>query len=151
VNFFLAGGFIMREGVHLKSKERLAMKKLAVFVGLAVLFAAFAVTAMAAEVSGIYKQKMETARGTSELTITLKQAGDKVTGTLVRVFGEKRVEQEIKEGKVSGDQVEFKVETRMGENTVIGTYKAKVTDEGLEGTVAMGEKPPRDFKAARQK
>jgi len=127
------------------------MKKLAVFVGLAVLFAAFAVTAMAAEVSGIYKQKMETARGTSELTITLKQAGDKVTGTLVRVFGEKRVEQEIKEGKVSGDQVEFKVETRMGENTVIGTYKAKVTDEGLEGTVAMGEKPPRDFKAARQK
>lgn len=127
------------------------MKKLAVFVGLAVLFAAFAMTAMAAEVSGTYKQKMETPRGTSELTITLKQDGDKVTGTLVRVFGEKRVEQQVKEGKVSGDQVEFKVETRMGENTVIGTYKAKVTAEGLEGTVAMGEKPPRDFKAAREK
>jgi len=127
------------------------MKKLAVFVGLAVLFAAFAVTATAAEVSGTYKQKMETARGTSELTITLKQDGNKVTGTLVRVFGEKRVEQQVKEGTVSGDQVEFKVETRMGENTVIATYKAKVTAEGLEGTVAMGEKPPRDFKAARQK
>ena len=127
------------------------MKKLAVFVGLAVLFAAFAMTAMAADVSGTYKQKMETARGTSELTITLKQDGNKVTGTLVRVFGEKRVEQQVKEGTVSGDQVEFKVETRMGENTVIATYKAKVTDEGLEGTVAMGEKPPRDFKAARQK
>jgi len=127
------------------------MKKLAVFVGLAVLFAAFAVTATAAEVSGTYKQKMETQRGTSELTITLKQDGATVTGTVVRQFGEKRTEQQVKEGKVSGDQVEFKVETRMGENTIIATYKAKVTAEGLEGTVAMGEKPPRDFKAARQK
>jgi hypothetical protein len=127
------------------------MKKLAVFVGLAVLFAAFAVTAMAAEVSGTYKQKMESPRGTSERTIILKQDGDKLTGSVINVRGEQKSEQQIKEGKVSGDQVEFKVEQRMGENTITATYKAKVTAEGLEGTVAMGEKPPRDFKAAREK
>jgi hypothetical protein len=94
---------------------------------------------------------MESPRGTSERTIILKQDGNKLTGSVITVRGEQKSEQQIKEGKVSGDQVEFKVEQRMGENTITAAYKAKVTAEGLEGTVAMGEKPPRDFKAARQK
>jgi hypothetical protein len=38
----------------------------------------------------------------------------------------------------------------MGGNAVTMTYKAKVTAEGLEGTVQTGEKPAREFKAARQ-
>lgn len=118
------------------------MKKIAVFAGVAVLFAAFAVIATAAEVSGTYKQKMESARGTTERTIVLKQSGNTLTGKVSTKRGEQQTEQDIKDGKVTGDQVEFKVDQRMGENTVTATYKAKVTDEGLEGTVAMGEKPP---------
>lgn len=126
------------------------MKKIAVFAALAVLFAVFAITATAADVSGTYKQTMKSQKGTSERVIVLKQSGSNLTGTVTTQRGDQKSEAQIKDGKVDGDQVEFKIEQQMGENTMTMTYKAKVTAEGLEGTVAMGEKPPRDFKAARQ-
>lgn len=127
------------------------MKKLAVLVGVALVFAAFTMVAVAADVSGTYVQKIESPKGTSERTFILKQDGTKLTGKIVVKRGEQTFEQEIKDGTVNGNDVEFKVDQRMGENTVTATYKAKVTDDKIEGTQQVGEKPARPFSATKQK
>ncbi len=124
------------------------MKKLAVIAGVAVLFAALATTALAGDVSGNWKSKMETPRGTVERTFALKQDGNKLTGKIVTPRGET----EIKDGKVTGDELEFKAEQRMGpDGTVTALYKAKVSGDKLEGTVQVGDRGSREWTATREK
>ncbi len=122
------------------------MKKFAVFAGLALLVAVW--TAAAADVSGTWKSKFETPRGTRERTYVLKQEGDKLTGKIITPRGET----EIKEGKVSGDEIEFKAEQRRGPDAepITVLYKAKVSGDKLEGTMQMGEKTV-PFTATREK
>ena len=124
------------------------MKKIAVLAAVALVLAIMAIPASAADVSGNWKSKMETPRGTMERTIQLKQDGDKLTGKIVTQRGE----QEIKDGKVSGDSIEFKVDQRMGQggDTVSVTYKAKITGDKMEGTMQAGDREPRPFTATKE-
>ena len=126
------------------------MKKVAVFAGAAVLFAALAIPAVAGDVTGSWKSKMETPRGTQEITFVLKQEGDKLTGKVVTQRGENTIETEIKDGKVTGDDIEFKAEQRRQEQSITVTYKAKVSGDKLTGTRQMGERSV-EFTAIRSK
>ena len=129
------------------------MKKLAVVASVAVLFAALATVAVAGDVSGKWVSKMETPRGTFERTFVLKQDGAKLTGKIVTRRGENDIETEIKDGKVNGDEIEFKAEQRMGQggDTVTAAYKAKVSGDKLTGTMQVGDRPSREWTATKGK
>ncbi len=124
------------------------MKKLAISLVLALL-ALLATSAMAADVSGNWKSKFETQRGTFERTIVLKQDGEKLTGKIVTQRGET----EIENGKVNGDAIEFSAKQRRPnqDEAVVVTYKAKVTGDKMEGTMSMGGGQGREFTATREK
>lgn len=125
-------------------------KKLVVLALGAMLFALLATTAVAGDVTGSWKSKVETQRGTMERTFVLKQDGDKLTGKIVNPRGEV----EIKDGTVKGDEIEFKAEQRMGgpDGAVVTVlYKAKVTGDKLEGTMQSGDRPAREFTATKEK
>ena len=67
--------------------------------------AMLAAGAMAADVTGKWTGKMETPNGSRDVTYTLKQDGDKLTGTVPGRQGETP----ISEGTVKGDDVTFTV------------------------------------------
>ena len=79
---------------------------------LLVLLAVFAMTAVAADVSGTWKATVETPNGTMETTFVFKVDSGKVTGTAT--MGQMG-ESAISEGKVDGDTVTFAV-VRQGPN-----------------------------------
>jgi hypothetical protein len=123
--------------------SKIALSVLAVMTFVTV----FALAAPAAsDVSGTYKSTMETPRGTQEQTFVLKADGDKLTGKVVTPRGET----EIKDGKVTGDEIEFTVErTGQGGQTMKTTYKGKVGSDGIKGT-ATGGQGSRDWTAKKQ-
>lgn len=126
------------------------MRQIAFFAAVLVVLALAAPAARAADVSGTWKSKMETPRGTFESTFVLKQEGEKLTGT---VSGRGGNTSEIKDGKVNGDEVEFSVERRRrgGDGgTVLVTYKGKVNGDKIEGATQFGEQS-REWLATREK
>ncbi len=117
---------------------------------LALVLCGLATSAGAADVTGSWKSKMETPRGTFEQTFVFQQDGEKLTGKVVTQRGET----EIKDGKVNGDEIEFKVERRgPGGNggTMVVPYKAKVSGDDLKGTFVGPNGQTRDWTATREK
>ncbi len=134
------------------------MKRMLVIAALAALvLLGMSSSAIAADVSGTWKLAAPQGggggggRAPAERTLMLKQDGDKLTGKLVVKFGENTRESNIEDGKVTGDSIEFKVKMqgRDGQEMVT-TYKAKVTDDKMEGTSQMGERE-RPFTATKEK
>jgi hypothetical protein len=70
-------------------------------------------------------------------TLNLKSDGSTVTGT---VSGGRGGDVEIKEGKVSGDDVSFVVVRSFGGNEIKMNYKGKVTGNEIKFNVSMGER-----------
>jgi hypothetical protein len=122
------------------------MRRMVQAAGLLLICTALAAVAVAADVTGTWKSKMETPRGTTETDFVLKQEGEKLTGKAVTARGEA----ELKEGSVNGDTVQFTVERRFGQEGRVFTlvYKAKVVGGKLEGTVQVGDQE-RPFTATR--
>lgn len=109
-----------------------------------------AIGAFAADVSGkwSYEQQGRGGGPARQVTITLKQDGTKLTGS-VPGFGRggdnPPPPSEIKNGKVEGDKVSFEVVREMGGNTMTIKYegtvsgdemKLKITREGQNGPVS---------------
>jgi hypothetical protein len=95
------------------------------------LVAALAV-AQGVNLTGTWKTQTKSARGTSEQTMTLTQTGDNFTGEMVTAQGDK---QPIKDGKVTGNDIEFNVERKQptGETANV-LYKGKITGDEITGT-----------------
>lgn len=118
------------------------------FLKLALAVAAMAAVALAADVSGNWKSKMETPRGTFERTFVFKQDGDKLTGKIVSQRGEI----EIKEGKVNKDEIEFTVDQPgPGGETRKVTYKGKVSGDEIKGTFTGPGGQEREWSATKEK
>ncbi len=101
---------------------------------LLVLFAAFALTASAADVAGTWKASIETPNGNMENTFVFKVDGDKLTGT---VGSEMMGERPISEGKVDGDNLSWNVKMEFDGNAFEMTYKAKVTGNEMKITMSF--------------
>jgi hypothetical protein len=86
--------------------------------------ALLAVGALAADVTGKWVGKIETPNGSRDVTYTLKQDGDKLTGSVPGRNGETP----ISEGTVKGDDVTFTVVR--GERKT--TYTGKVMGSELK-------------------
>jgi len=95
---------------------------------LLVLFAVFAITASAADVTGTWKASLETPNGTFETTFTFKVDGAKLTGKVASQMGES----DISEGKIDGDDVSFVVVRNFNGNDFKLSYKGKVSGNEMK-------------------
>ncbi len=107
----------------------------------------FAFVAMAADATGkwTYEQEGRGGRGPTSVTITLKQDGTKLTGSVPgfgRRGGDAPPPTEITDGKVDGNKVSFTVKREFNGNVNVTKYegvidgdsmKLKVTRNGQNG------------------
>jgi hypothetical protein len=92
---------------------------------LIVLIAAFAASALAADISGNWKATAEGPAGNMERTFTFKVDGVKVTGeTTSSMMGKST----ITDGKIEGDTITFTITAKLQDNEMKLTYKGKIKD-----------------------
>jgi hypothetical protein len=97
-----------------------------------VLLAATWVFGQTPNVSGTWKAKTVSPRGTAEQTLTLQQTGNTFTGEMVNSAG---VKEAVKDGKITGDAVEFSVERRQASGeTALVPYKGTLKGNEMSGT-----------------
>jgi hypothetical protein len=103
-----------------------------------------------ADATGTWTWSFQRQNGESvDITLKLMQVGDKLTGTITGPGGR---ETEIKDGKVSGDDISFTVVRERNGNTFTTKYQGKQTGDTLKGKVefeATGETRSRDWEAKR--
>jgi hypothetical protein len=93
--------------------------------------AILAVVVQAADVTGKWTGQVPARDGaTREATFTLKQDGEKLTGTMTGP----QSDIELKDGAVKGDDVSFNVELSFGGNSVKFAYKGKVAGDVMKLT-----------------
>jgi hypothetical protein len=98
------------------------------------IFAAFAITASAADISGNWKATAEGPNGAMERTFTFKVDGNKVTGeSTSQMMGKSP----ISEGKIDGDTVTFVLTGKFGDQEVKLNYKGKISGNEIKFTSEM--------------
>lgn len=102
---------------------------------------ALALVSLAADVTGNWTAMVPGRNGDQETKITLKQDGDKLTGSMTSPRGERQ----ISEGKVTGDSISFTVETQRGKFTYMGTVSGNEIKFKREG----GQGEAREFTAKK--
>jgi hypothetical protein len=106
----------------------------------------------AASATGTWKSSFTTQGGqTIETKFTLKQDGDKLTGT---VTGRDGQETKIENGKVKGSTVSFDVEREFQGQKITFHYSGKVTADSIKGKVEVkrgDQTRSRDWTAKREK
>ena len=96
---------------------------------LVVLFAMFAFTASAADISGNWKGTADLGGQTIERTFAFKVEGTKLTGeTSSQMMGKST----ITDGKVEGDTVSFSITGNIQGNEMKLSFRGKVTADGKE-------------------
>ena len=104
-----------------------------------------------ASATGKWKWSMERNGQTIENSVTLKQDGEKLTGS---VTGRSNTETPIEDGKVKDGEVSFKVTRERNGQKFTLTYKGKVGEDTIKGTIEFerdGQKNSRDWEAKRVK
>ena len=105
--------------------------------------------ALAADVTGTWKWSVERNGQTFATTLKLKQAGEKLTGTIT---GRQGSETEIEEGKVVGDTVSFKVTREFNGNKIVMGYEGKLSGDTIKGKAEVhrgDDTMTRDWEAKR--
>ena len=117
---------------------------------LTVLFALFAFSALAADISGNWKATAEGPNGALERTFTFTQDGTKLTGETTSSFTGKST---ITDGRVEGDTVTFTIMAKIGDQDVKLNYKGKISGSEIKLTSQMaggGDFPPIEWTAKKQ-
>jgi hypothetical protein len=87
----------------------------------------------AVDVTGTWDLSVETPQGTMSLSATLKQDGEKLTGTQSSQMGEVTLE-----GSVKGTDIAFVVIINMQGQDLTITYTGKIDGEAMSGAVDFG-------------
>jgi len=104
-----------------------------------------AAAAYAADVAGTWKLSVESPRGTRESTLTLKQAGEELTGTLTGQRGDMPVK-----GTLKGDVLALTYTIDMQGNQMTVKYDGKVEGNTMNGTVDFGGMGGGKFSGTKQ-
>jgi hypothetical protein len=113
---------------------------------LTALLGIFALAASAADVTGKWMASVPGRNGNQDVTFNLKQTGGDITGTV----GTARGDQQISEGKATGDDISFVVSFDAGGNTIKQEYKGKVSGSEIKFTRSGGRGNPIEFTAKKQ-
>ncbi len=104
----------------------------------------------AAGVTGTWSYQMEGRNNQKiDVTMKLKQDGEKLTGTISGFRGQ---ESQISDGTVKGNDISFKVVRTFNNNEVVTTYTAKLEGDVIKGESEMtrnGQPVTREFEAKR--
>ncbi len=112
--------------------------------------AVLSLSALAADVTGIWKAEFDTQRGLQKYTFNLKQEGANVSGKAsVEMIDQKR-EAEFKEGKVDGDTVTFFELLNIQANDIRITYTGKLAGNEIKFTRAVGDFAKEELSAKRE-
>ena len=104
-----------------------------------------------ATATGTWKWEFQRPNGGDkvEITLKLKQEGDKLTGTISRANGN---ETAIEDGSVKDGDVSFKVTREVNGNTMTQKYTGKLSGDTIKGKVEgerNGQAFSRDWEAKR--
>ena len=89
----------------------------------------------AADVSGTWALTVETGQGSGTPSVTLKQDGEKLTGTYSsQVFGEQHVT-----GSIKGQAITFTFTGSFEGTTFVVTYSGTVENDTMKGKVTLGD------------
>jgi hypothetical protein len=115
---------------------------------LALMLVAFAVSALAqdAKVEGAWTLTLETPQGTSNPTLTLKQAEQKLTGTYAGRIGEIPIE-----GTIKGTAISFAVKINAQGQEIVLAFSGTVDQDSMKGTVDFGGMGSANWTAVRKK
>ena len=118
-----------------------------------VLVCSAAAQVRAADATGTWTWETPGRNGnTNKQTLKLKQEGDKLTGT---VQGARGSAMEIKNGKIDGNEISFKVTRERNGTTATTTYTGKLEGDTIKGKIESegrnGQTRSRDWEAKRQK
>jgi len=122
--------------------------------GFPLLVSTFTALAVSPDPSGLWKWSVPGRNGGPErvYNLKLKQEGDHLTGTLILPARDNSpgTEVEIKDAKLSGDNIFFSV-SRQGPsgNTFVSKYAGKLGDQAIEGTIEVADRQPVSWKAER--
>ena len=103
-----------------------------------------ATSALAAHATGTWKWKVQRQGGEErEVTLKLKEDGEKVTGTITG-FG--NTESEISEGKIKDGEITFKVVRKRNDQEFVTSYQGKLDGDTIKGksTSKFGDQEPRE-------
>ncbi len=125
-------------------------------LGLGALFAlALVVPTQAASPAGTWKWTTPGRNGGPDrkMSLELKVAGDKVTGTLTSPGRDGTpTKTEITDGKLKGEEVSFTISREINGNKIVLNYSGKVSADTIKGKVEYernGEKQSREWEAKR--
>ena len=104
--------------------------------------------AYAADVTGKWKAEFESQIGQQKYTYDLKVAGDKITG---KAISDQRGEVEIKEGKITGDDVSFVEMANIQGMEIRIEYTGKVTGDEMKLVRKVGDFTSYEIVAKRVK
>ncbi len=85
-----------------------------------------------------------------EITLKLKQEGEKLTGALIR----NEQETAISEGKIKDNTLSFQTSVERGGQTFVSKYQGKLDGDIIKGTIEserQGQKNTREWEAKRVK
>lgn len=108
-------------------------------------------SALAAEVTGVWKAEFQTQRGLQKYTFTLKQDGSSVTGKASVEREDEKREAELKEGKVEGDTVTFVEILNFQDNELRITYTGKILGDEIKFTRKVGDFGSSEAPAKRER
>jgi hypothetical protein len=99
-----------------------------------------------ADVSGTWALTVETGQGTGTPSVSLKQDGDKLTGTYSsQVFGEQPVT-----GSIKGNAITFSFSGSFEGTTFTVTYTGTVEKDTMKGKVTLGDAAEGTFTGTRK-
>jgi hypothetical protein len=99
-----------------------------------------------ADVAGTWALTIDTGQGTATPSVTIKQDGEKLTGTYSsQVFGEQNVT-----GTIRGNAITFSFTGSMEGNTFTVTYSGTVEKDTMKGKVAFGDVGEGTFTGKKQ-
>ena len=103
-------------------------------------------SAFAADVSGAWICTVDSPQGQLDVTVTLKQDGDKVSGTVSSQMGDAPLT-----GTVKGDDITFTMSLDAGGGPMNLTYKAKVDGDKIAGSIDLAGQGEIKFSGTKKK
>lgn len=98
------------------------------------------------DVAGAWALSVETAQGTGNPTVTLKQDGEKLTGLYSsQVFGEQAVA-----GTIKGNAITFSFSATIEGNALTVTYTGTAEKDTMKGKVTIGDMGEGTFTGKRK-
>ncbi len=127
-------------------KQRIVLNTgFALAVALMVLMIAPRAIFAAEDVSGNWDLKVETPQGTATPSISLKQQGEKLSGTYTGRMGETALE-----GTIKDSNIRFSVKLKFQDQEFAVSYSGKVEGDAMAGTVQFDDSNSGKWTALRK-